>query len=546
MSVCENDLYIVAYIKKMRNNLYIVKQYFFTDFILIFGVISIIFFISKSVYYTEQISFVFFNYFIFSFVICGLIYLFFPALNIYKLTRKLNNVRRETNGINNIIAGDKINIIKNKISNFKQLMNTSLVQQEREYYYSHIKNLERRNNELYLYKKENELEIIVNSAKSKATNTINKKLKNNPLLKFEKSVHEHIANLQSKKKQMELLWLEQYNQLSWWGKMNCESTRADTSKIDFSLKELEKAQFEFQSKYKQDAKKLRFFYEEKHKLVIERIDNSYKKALKGLKECRSREVKTDRFLQYSMWGGAFGMSASLINELYDSHQVYDALRNVNGNFEHMSDLDIWWECLWMPSEELAGLINLTKGAYFEQMVAEQYSGQLHEYFNTPDTDIIIDGIEYQIKATDSISYINSVNADIPIIATSEVSERMDLIDSGISNIDITQDTINALGGSVVDIGDVAFDGLLSSCGCLGFFATLHGINHASSQYEKTGDAGTAIEEGLGVAIVGTAKGIVDTSEMAYNIATSKPSKAIGRGMLKFAEGTARWMEKKGI
>jgi len=256
------------------------------------------------------------------------------------------------------------------------------------------------------------------------------------------------------------------------------------------------------------------------------------------------EVSSDKLVYYGLWGGILGMSGSVLNDLYDADQIYDTLRGVNGNFTDMSDMEIWWECLCMPAEKLAGLVSLTKGAYFEQLIVEQTGGQLHEHFNHPDTDIFIDGTAFQIKATDSESYINSVDDGIPVIATSEIAEQTDAIDSGISNLEITESTVDALGGSVIDFGDMAFDGVVDGLGCLGFFATLHGINHASKIYNETGDAETAVGEGLELAVVSTVKGIVDTSEIVYKIATTRPVKAVSKGLLTVASRTAHWIDKK--
>ncbi|MEZ5497411.1 MAG: hypothetical protein R3F25_11405 [Gammaproteobacteria bacterium] len=80
----------------------------------------------------------------------------------------------------------------------------------------------------------------------------------------------------------------------------------------------------------------------------------------------------------------------------------------------MSNSEIWWETLWMSPESHAGLVSLTKGAYFEQLVASDTGGQLHEHFNNPDTDIVLGGVEFQLKATESVTYINSVDEEIPI------------------------------------------------------------------------------------------------------------------------------------
>jgi len=111
-------------------------------------------------------------------------------------------------------------------------------------------------------------------------------------------------------------------------------------------------------------------------------------------------------------------------------------------------------------EEVMGFVNLTKGKLFELKVAEKLNngervgdfqlepGQTVKLAESPiqegyDLEIVnADGsIEefYQCKATDSISLVRDAleeNPEIPIIATSEVSESMgdaDVLDSGILN-----------------------------------------------------------------------------------------------------------------
>jgi len=206
----------------------------------------------------------------------------------------------------------------------------------------------------------------------------------------------------------------------------------------------------------------------------------------------------DLQLKSAAWGSTFGTSASLANDLYEAHGLYDALRKVNSNFSGLSDTEIWWETLWMSPESLTGLASLAKGAYFEQLVANETGGQLFEHFNHKDTDIIIDGVEIQLKATDSVSYVNSVDGNITVMATSEVADKTGAIDSGISNSDLTNTTDLALGGSVIDAGDATIDGLLTGVGCLGLMASINGINHGLKEYDEHGDIADATIEGTGV------------------------------------------------
>ncbi len=205
----------------------------------------------------------------------------------------------------------------------------------------------------------------------------------------------------------------------------------------------------------------------------------------------------------------------------------------------MSDADIWTSTLFLPAESLAGLTNLAKGAYFEALVAAETGGELFANFNHPATDITIDGVEYQIKATDSVSYIESVPDDIPVIATTEVAFETGAMDIGYSNLDLEQAMDLSLGGSVIDFGDTAVDAVLTGIGGLGLLATINGIRHAHGTYSRNGDAGQAIAEGAGVAIMGTAKTFVDSAELAYKVATSRPSRMAGRWTASAARRISR-------
>lgn len=215
----------------------------------------------------------------------------------------------------------------------------------------------------------------------------------------------------------------------------------------------------------------------------------------------------------------------------------------------MSDGEIWLESLFLPAESLAGLAALTKGAYFERLVANDTGGELFAHFNHPDTDIVIDGISFQLKATDSPEYVFSVDESIPVIATTEVALATGVIDGGYSNEELTRTIDSALGGTIIDIGDTGADAILAGLGGLGFFATIEGINHASKKHENDGDAVEALFEGAGVAIEGTARGLFGLAEMAYNIWMSRPIRFIRRVLLsllkKFDDKMMNAADQKG-
>ena len=110
--------------------------------------------------------------------------------------------------------------------------------------------------------------------------------------------------------------------------------------------------------------------------------------------------------------------------------------------------------------------------HLEQLVTNDTGGELFEHFNNPGTDITIDGIEIQIKATDSVSYIASVDDEIPVIVTSEVAEKTDSIDGGYTNAELTTTVEQALGDGVIDAKGTAVDSI--DFAKIHFISALHG------------------------------------------------------------------------
>lgn len=156
---------------------------------------------------------------------------------------------------------------------------------------------------------------------------------------------------------------------------------------------------------------------------------------------------------------------------------------------------------------------------------------MFEHFNHPGTDIVIDGQAFQLKATASAGYVNSVDENIPVIATSEVAVQTRAIDAGFSNAELENSVDLALGGSVFDIKDTTVDAVLSGICGLGVFATIQGINHAGMRMENGGDTVEALFEGAGVAIEGSARALVGTAELGYKVLSSRPSRFVGRVLL---------------
>lgn len=166
--------------------------------------------------------------------------------------------------------------------------------------------------------------------------------------------------------------------------------------------------------------------------------------------------------------------------------VFDAVRRGYNELELASNDDILDYFSDVDPDAMSGHISNIKGIVFEQEVITALNDQgmdtlLFEATNHPVSDIALmsDGdiaAEVQLKATDSVSYINETlaeNSDIPIIVTSEVADSLDstlVIDSGIDNV-VLDDTVsevltgevfNNVGESVAS--DVVSEGLADLVG----------------------------------------------------------------------------------
>ena len=148
-------------------------------------------------------------------------------------------------------------------------------------------------------------------------------------------------------------------------------------------------------------------------------------------------------------------------EMIEQNEVFEAVRRGYNNLLDATDDQIIDYFDDVDAESWSGHFNNIKGVLFEQEYIDKLSDEgieasLFENTNHPATDIQIieDGNiieELQLKATDSVSYINSTlsdNPDITIVATTEIASSFDsdmVIDSEISNEileEVICDTIN--------------------------------------------------------------------------------------------------------
>jgi hypothetical protein len=329
-------------------------------------------------------------------------------------------------------------------------------------------------------------------------------------------------------------WNLAYEQFSWWNKLKFDA-KPNLSEMNHVYQELERMGRELDQKYCDDFKRLNVHFELLKTKAVARVLAASENAEHFIQASNHEDSLNHNLLKKSFYLSALSLPVSIWADVDKAGDVYDALRAVNGNYLNMSDADIWWETLFLSPLSLVGLTSLTKGAYLEQLVAADTGGELFEHFNHPGSDIVIDGVEYQIKATDSTSYINSVADDIPVISTSEVTSETGALDSGYTDEELTNTVDLAMGGTVVDIGDSVVDAILAGVGGLGFFATIEGINHAVERHKNGGDGAEAMFAGAGVAIEGTARALVGAAELSYKVLASKPSRFLGRTLLKGLE-----------
>ena len=137
--------------------------------------------------------------------------------------------------------------------------------------------------------------------------------------------------------------------------------------------------------------------------------------------------------------------------------VFESVRRGYTELEAQSNEDITTYFASIDEESITGHLNHIKGILFEQEYVELLEAQgmvakVFEATNHPVTDIAIfegDEIisEIQLKATDSISYVNatiSEHPNIEIVTTSEVASQFDpsvVTDSGIEG-DALEQAVN--------------------------------------------------------------------------------------------------------
>ncbi len=137
--------------------------------------------------------------------------------------------------------------------------------------------------------------------------------------------------------------------------------------------------------------------------------------------------------------------------MVDKENIFEAVRRGYNEFQDASNAEIIDYFSSVDPDSILGHHSNIKGIFFEleyqDLLASQgIESELFEITNYPAVDIMVwgeDGMEdLQLKATDSVSYINTtfdIYPDVPIVATSEVAAKFDtemVMDSGIQLTDI--------------------------------------------------------------------------------------------------------------
>ncbi len=135
--------------------------------------------------------------------------------------------------------------------------------------------------------------------------------------------------------------------------------------------------------------------------------------------------------------------------------VVAAMQRANPDLASMTPTQIGDHLSSLTSGQLQGVVNNTKGVYHEMLYVETVNSAglegeaaLHSDINNPGSDVVFSNngeiySEVQLKATDSISYINKHFEKYPnigVVATEEVASKMEGVEnSGFANSLLEQD-----------------------------------------------------------------------------------------------------------
>ncbi|QBF84439.1 hypothetical protein EXU30_18530 [Shewanella maritima] len=135
--------------------------------------------------------------------------------------------------------------------------------------------------------------------------------------------------------------------------------------------------------------------------------------------------------------------------------VVEAMQRANPELANMTPGQVGEHLSLLSHEQLQGVVNNTKGVYHEMLYVDAVNGagleteaSIHSEINTPGSDVVFSSEgevynEIQLKATDSVSYVNEhleKYPNIEVLATEEVASKIDGVESsGFSNSVLEQD-----------------------------------------------------------------------------------------------------------
>jgi len=152
--------------------------------------------------------------------------------------------------------------------------------------------------------------------------------------------------------------------------------------------------------------------------------------------------------------------------MIDSALVFDSVRRGYNDLNESTKDEILEYFDDINPDSMIGHVNNIKGILFEQVYVDQLAEQgiyaeVFEATNTPIVDIsVFDStgvsVDLQLKATDSVAYINDtleMYPDVSIVATSEVANMFNsemVIDSGFENAVLESAVIESLSDEIVN------------------------------------------------------------------------------------------------
>jgi len=152
--------------------------------------------------------------------------------------------------------------------------------------------------------------------------------------------------------------------------------------------------------------------------------------------------------------------------MVDAALVFDSVRRGYNDLSDSSNDEIVAYFDDVDPDAMVGHVNNIKGILFEQLYIDQLAAQgihaeVFEATNHPVVDIAVydetgavEGL--QLKATNSVAYINDTleeHPDVAIVATSEVANSMStdmVIDSGIENAVVEGAVVDSLADDAVN------------------------------------------------------------------------------------------------